>query len=167
MEKDKPWALMSEKGLKQGFLEGNWHNEATLSNRLQQQRVPSKRPATRPKNPGHVRVGRLPCSWSIQYSVLSLLFSLKVVANGGLGIDHLGGLKVTHTPGAVSCAITVIATGLLLAPAQKTSDCRMERCPNAPNWSLLRPSHEAVRLNHHILITSLAEDSERCIQILR
>lgn len=93
MEKDKPWALMSEKGLKQGFLEGNWHNEATLSNRLQQQRVPSKRPATRPKNPGHVRVGRLPCSWSIQYSVLSLLFSLKVVANGGLGIDHLGGWR--------------------------------------------------------------------------
>lgn len=89
MEKDKPWALMSEKGLKQGFLEGNWQNEATLSNNLQQ-RVYSKCPATQSKNPGHVRVGRLPCSWSIQYSVLSLLFSLKVVANGGLGIDHLG-----------------------------------------------------------------------------
>lgn len=34
------------------------------------------------------------------------------------------GLKVTRTTGAVSCAITVIAMGLLLASALKTEvDC--------------------------------------------
>lgn len=75
MEKDKPWALMSEKGLKQGFLEGNWHNEATLSNHLQQ-RVPSKCPATQPKNPGHVRVGRLPLQ--LEHSVFSAQFAFLI-----------------------------------------------------------------------------------------
>nr|XP_046274281.1 probable 2-ketogluconate reductase isoform X2 [Scatophagus argus]XP_046274282.1 probable 2-ketogluconate reductase isoform X2 [Scatophagus argus]XP_046274283.1 probable 2-ketogluconate reductase isoform X2 [Scatophagus argus] len=59
-------------------------------------------------------------------SLLSLLPSLKVVANGGVGIDHLDvpyitslGVKVTNTPGVVSDATADIALGLLLASARK------------------------------------------------
>lgn len=59
-------------------------------------------------------------------SLLSLLPSLKVIANGGVGIDHLDvpyinslGVKVTNTPGIVSDATADIAMGLLLASARK------------------------------------------------
>ncbi|XP_059205079.1 probable 2-ketogluconate reductase isoform X2 [Centropristis striata] len=59
-------------------------------------------------------------------SLLSLLPSLKVVANGGVGIDHLDvpyisslGVKVTNTPGVVSNATADMAMGLLLASARK------------------------------------------------
>lgn len=59
-------------------------------------------------------------------SLLSSLPLLKVVANGGVGIDHLDvpyitglGVKVTNTPGVVSNATADMAMGLLLASARK------------------------------------------------
>ncbi|XP_042371767.1 putative 2-hydroxyacid dehydrogenase SAUSA300_2254, partial [Plectropomus leopardus] len=58
-------------------------------------------------------------------SLLSLLPSLKVIANGGVGVDHLDvpyisslGVKVTNTPGVVSNATADMAMGLLLASAR-------------------------------------------------
>ncbi|KAK5855031.1 hypothetical protein PBY51_005171 [Eleginops maclovinus] len=63
-------------------------------------------------------------------STLQLLPSLKVVANGGVGIDHLDvpyisslGVKVTNTPGVVSNATADMAMGLLLASARKIVQC--------------------------------------------
>lgn len=62
----------------------------------------------------------------VEPSLLSLLPSLKVVANGGVGIDHLDvpyinsvGVKVTNTPGVVSNATADIGMALLLASARK------------------------------------------------
>uniref|UniRef100_A0A667XSP2 Glyoxylate reductase/hydroxypyruvate reductase n=1 Tax=Myripristis murdjan TaxID=586833 RepID=A0A667XSP2_9TELE len=59
-------------------------------------------------------------------SLLRLLPSLKVIASGGVGIDHLDllfiaslGVKVTNTPGVVSDATADIGMGLLLASARK------------------------------------------------
>ncbi|KAF0024487.1 hypothetical protein F2P81_023289 [Scophthalmus maximus] len=59
-------------------------------------------------------------------SLLSSLPSLKVVANGGVGIDHLDvpyisslGVKVTNTPNVVDEATADIAMALLLASARK------------------------------------------------
>uniref|UniRef100_A0A667X507 Glyoxylate reductase/hydroxypyruvate reductase n=1 Tax=Myripristis murdjan TaxID=586833 RepID=A0A667X507_9TELE len=59
-------------------------------------------------------------------SLLRSLPSLKVIANGGVGIDHLDlpfiaslGVKVTNTPGVVSDATADIGMGLLLASARK------------------------------------------------
>lgn len=58
-----------------------------------------------------------------EHCLLILPPSLKVVTMRGVGIDHLG-VKVTHMPGAVSCAIAVIAMGLLLAPGEgRTENC--------------------------------------------
>lgn len=68
-------------------------------------------------------------SWSAmppaEPSLLRLLPSLKVVANGGAGINHLDvpylnslGVKVTNTPGVVSSATADIALALLLASAR-------------------------------------------------
>ncbi|XP_024153724.1 probable 2-ketogluconate reductase isoform X2 [Oryzias melastigma] len=58
--------------------------------------------------------------------LLTSLPSLKVVANGGVGIDHLDvphinslGVTVTNTPGVVSVATADMAMGLLLASARK------------------------------------------------
>ncbi|XP_029369945.1 uncharacterized protein LOC115050928 [Echeneis naucrates] len=58
-------------------------------------------------------------------SLLSLLPSLKVVANGGVGIDHLDvpyitslGVKVSNTPGVVSDATADMGMALLLASAR-------------------------------------------------
>lgn len=62
--------------------------------------------------------------------LLRLLPSLKVVANGGAGINHLDvpyinslGVKVTNTPGVVSSATADIALGLLLASARDIVTC--------------------------------------------
>ncbi|XP_042362989.1 hydroxypyruvate reductase-like [Plectropomus leopardus] len=58
-------------------------------------------------------------------SLLSLLPSLKVVASGGAGVDHLDvpyitslGVKVTNTPDVVSNATADMVMGLLLASAR-------------------------------------------------
>lgn len=63
-------------------------------------------------------------------SLLRLLPSLKVVANGGVGIDHLDvpylnslGVKVTNTPGVVSSATADVALALLLASARDIVVC--------------------------------------------
>lgn len=63
-------------------------------------------------------------------SLLRLLPSLKVVANGGVGVDHLDipyinslGVKVTNTPEVVTSATADIALGLLLASARNIVEC--------------------------------------------
>uniref|UniRef100_A0A667XA35 Glyoxylate reductase/hydroxypyruvate reductase n=1 Tax=Myripristis murdjan TaxID=586833 RepID=A0A667XA35_9TELE len=62
-------------------------------------------------------------------SLLRSLPSLKVIANGGVGVDHLDlpfiaslGVKVTNTPGVVSNATADIGMGLLLASARKITN---------------------------------------------
>uniref|UniRef100_A0A8D3A903 Glyoxylate reductase/hydroxypyruvate reductase-like n=1 Tax=Scophthalmus maximus TaxID=52904 RepID=A0A8D3A903_SCOMX len=66
------------------------------------------------------------CCPTVDSSLLSLLPSLKVVSNGGAGVDHLDvpfitgqGVKVTNTPGAVSGSAADVAMLLLLASARK------------------------------------------------
>jgi len=66
------------------------------------------------------------CCPAAEPSLLSSLPLLKVVSNGGVGIDHLNvpyinslGVKVTNTPSVVSDATADIAMGLLLASARK------------------------------------------------
>ncbi|XP_028317777.1 uncharacterized protein LOC114472662 isoform X2 [Gouania willdenowi] len=66
----------------------------------------------------------------VQHSLLSSLPSLKVVANGGVGIDHLDvpyitslGVKVCNTPDVVNNATADMAMGLLLASARKIVEC--------------------------------------------
>lgn len=61
----------------------------------------------------------------LEPSLLNSLPSLKVVANAGVGVDHLDvpyinsmGVKVTNTPGVVSNATADMALGLLLASAR-------------------------------------------------
>lgn len=61
-----------------------------------------------------------------ELSLLTLLPSLKVVASGGVGIDHLDApfinslrVKVANTPGVVSSFTADLAVGLLLASARK------------------------------------------------
>ncbi|KAM4724926.1 putative 2-ketogluconate reductase isoform 1-T3 [Anableps anableps] len=65
------------------------------------------------------------CSPAAKPSLMSCLPSLKVVANGGVGIDHLDvpyinslGVKVANTPGVVSDATADMAMALLLASAR-------------------------------------------------
>lgn len=65
------------------------------------------------------------CSPAAEHSLLKNLPSLKVVVNGGVGIDHLDvpyinslGVKVTNTPGVVSDATADMAMALLLASAR-------------------------------------------------
>ncbi|KAM7373245.1 hypothetical protein PAMP_008112 [Pampus punctatissimus] len=122
MEEDKPWALISKVG-EQGYIEDvtdimKQHfqiichrdflqNPSLHGPKIQAVFVWNTRPAIKP-------------------SLLTLLPALKVVANGGVGIDHLDvpyisslGVKVTNTPGVVSDATADIALGLLLASARK------------------------------------------------
>ncbi|XP_022603110.1 uncharacterized protein LOC111223297 isoform X1 [Seriola dumerili] len=122
MEEEKPWALISEVG-EQGYLEkvtdimkqhfqiicyrDFLQNSALHGPKIKAMFVWNACPAAKP-------------------SLLSSLPSLKVVANGGVGIDHLDvpyitslGVKVTNTPGVVSDATADIAMGLLLASARK------------------------------------------------
>lgn len=122
MEADKPWALISEVG-EQGYIEDvtdimTQHfqiishrdflqNPQLHAPKIQAMFVWNACPAAKP-------------------SLLTSLPALKVVANGGVGIDHLDvpyitslGVKVTNTPGVVSDATADIAMGLLLASARK------------------------------------------------
>ncbi|KAM8840349.1 putative 2-ketogluconate reductase isoform 1-T1 [Spinachia spinachia] len=122
MEDNKPWALISEVG-KQGYIEELMHvlkqhfhiicrkdflqNPAVHGPKIQAMLIWNGLPAAEP-------------------SLLRLLPSLKVVANGGVGIDHLDlpyisslGVKVTNTPGVVSDATADMAMGLLLASARR------------------------------------------------
>lgn len=122
MAEDKAWALISEVGgdgyieevvdiMKQHFhiicLKDFLGNPALHGPKIQVVFVWSCCPAAEP-------------------SLLKSLPSLKVVANGGVGVDHLDvplinsfGVKVANTPGVVSDATADIAMGLLLASARK------------------------------------------------
>ncbi|KAM9838535.1 putative 2-ketogluconate reductase [Aulostomus maculatus] len=122
MEEDKPWALISEVS-EHGYLEevadiikqhfriichrDFLQNPQLHGPKIQAVFVWQNLPETEP-------------------SLLSLLPALKVVSNGGVGIDHLDvryinslGVKVTNTPGVVSDATADMAMGLLLASARK------------------------------------------------
>ncbi|XP_035038642.1 probable 2-ketogluconate reductase isoform X2 [Hippoglossus stenolepis] len=122
MDEEKPWALISEVG-EQGYLEEvtdvmkqHFHivchrdfsqNPQLYGDKIQAMFVWNAQPAAEP-------------------SLLTALPSLKVVANGGVGIDHLDvpyisslGVKVTNTPGVVSDATADMAMALLLASARR------------------------------------------------
>ncbi|XP_070702696.1 probable 2-ketogluconate reductase [Pempheris klunzingeri] len=129
MEDTKPWALFSQVG-GHGYLEevtdimkqhfhiichkDFLHNPGLHGPKIQAMFVWNACPAAEP-------------------SLLGLLPSLKVVANGGAGIDHLDvpyisglGVKVTNTPGVVSNATADIAMGLLLASARRIVEGHQE-----------------------------------------
>ncbi|KAM4539122.1 putative 2-ketogluconate reductase isoform 1-T7 [Odontesthes bonariensis] len=122
MADDKPWALISEVG-EQGYLE-----ELTD---IMKQHFHIVCHGDFLKNPDlygpKIQAMFLwNCCPAAEPSLLSSLPSLKVVSNGGVGIDHLNvpyinslGVKVTNTPGVVSDATADIAMGLLLASARK------------------------------------------------
>ncbi|KAM6903325.1 putative 2-ketogluconate reductase isoform 1-T2 [Lycodopsis pacificus] len=122
MEDNKPWALVSEVG-KLGYIEEvmdilkqHFHiicHKDFLQNSL----------VHGPKIQAILMWENLPAA---EPSLLRLLPSLKVLANGGVGIDHLDlpyitslGVKVTNTPGVVSDATADMAMGLLLASARR------------------------------------------------
>ncbi|KAM8767521.1 putative 2-ketogluconate reductase isoform 1-T1 [Acanthopagrus schlegelii] len=121
MEDNKPWALISEVG-DEGFTE-----DVTDILRRHFQIVPHKDLLQNPllygpKIQAMFLWNALPL---VEPSLLSSLPSLKVVVNGGVGIDHLDvpyinsvGVKVTNTPGVVSNATADMALGLLLASAR-------------------------------------------------
>ncbi|XP_068560724.1 probable 2-ketogluconate reductase [Cebidichthys violaceus] len=126
MEEEKPWALVSELGGDHGYLEELadivkrhfqlvgyselLRNPALHGPKIQALFIWKYFPAAEP-------------------SLLRLLPSLKVVASGGVGVDHLDvpfinglGVKVANTPGVVSDASADLAMGLLLASARKILD---------------------------------------------
>ncbi|XP_061598399.1 probable 2-ketogluconate reductase isoform X2 [Cololabis saira] len=122
MAQEKPWALISEVG-EQGYLEEgadimrqHFHimsHKDFLQNPLEH-------------GPKIQALFVWNCFPAAEPSLLKALPSLKVVANGGVGIDHLDvpyinslGVKVTNTPGVVSGATADMAMALLLASARK------------------------------------------------
>ncbi|XP_008299030.1 glyoxylate reductase/hydroxypyruvate reductase isoform X2 [Stegastes partitus] len=122
MAEDKPWALISEVG-EQGYFEDladiikRNFNVVCLKDFQQNPQLHG------PKIQAVLLWNSFP---TVEPSLLSLLPSLKVVANGGVGIDHLDvpyinslGVKVTNTPGVVSNATADIGMALLLASARK------------------------------------------------
>lgn len=131
MEDNKPWALISEVG-DEGFTE-----DVTDILRRHFQIVPHKDLLQNPllygpKIQAMFLWNALPL---VEPSLLSSLPSLKVVVNGGVGIDHLDvpyinsvGVKVTNTPGVVSDATADMALGLLLASARTILEGASGRC---------------------------------------
>nr|XP_019960894.1 PREDICTED: uncharacterized protein LOC109641034 [Paralichthys olivaceus] len=123
MEEDKPWALVSEVGGDVGYLE-------ELADILKQHfRLVCHRELL--ENPA-LHGPRIQVLFIWKYfpaaepSLLRLLPSLKVVASGGVGTDHLDlpfisgrGVIVANTPGVVSDGTADLAMGLLLASARK------------------------------------------------
>lgn len=121
MGDDKPWALISEVG-EQGLLE-----EAVDIMRQHFQIICHEDFLKNPQlhGPKIQAVFQWNACPAAEPSLLSFLPSLKVVSNGGVGIDHLDvpyinslGVKVTNTPGVVSNATADIAMALLLASAR-------------------------------------------------
>ncbi|XP_040913595.1 probable 2-ketogluconate reductase [Toxotes jaculatrix] len=123
MEEEKPWALVSEVGGEFGYLE-------ELADILKQhfQLVHCREFLQNPALHGP-KIQAL-FSWkycpAAEPALLRLLPSLKVVASGGVGIDHLDvpfinslGVKVANTPHVVSNSTADLAIGLLLASARK------------------------------------------------
>uniref|UniRef100_A0A3B3YNQ8 Glyoxylate reductase/hydroxypyruvate reductase n=1 Tax=Poecilia mexicana TaxID=48701 RepID=A0A3B3YNQ8_9TELE len=75
---------------------------------------------------------------------LYCLPSLKVIANGGVGIDHLDvpyinsfGVKVTNTPGVVSDATADMAMALLLASARTVIEGEIPTMEHGSGWIVL------------------------------
>nr|XP_033492898.1 probable 2-ketogluconate reductase isoform X1 [Epinephelus lanceolatus]XP_033492899.1 probable 2-ketogluconate reductase isoform X1 [Epinephelus lanceolatus]XP_033492900.1 probable 2-ketogluconate reductase isoform X1 [Epinephelus lanceolatus] len=140
MEDNKPWALISEVG-EQGYLEEfvdiikQRFQIICLKDFLQNPQLHG------PKIQAMLVWVACPAA---EPSLLSLLPSLKVVANGGVGIDHLDvpyisslGVKVTNTPGVVSDATADMAMGLLLASARKIVEGHQIAVnPNSTHMSL-------------------------------
>ncbi|XP_058474302.1 probable 2-ketogluconate reductase isoform X1 [Solea solea] len=122
MEEEKPWALISEVG-DQGYDE-----ELTDIIKPHFQIVCLRDFLLNPLLYGHKVQALL--VWNsfpaVEPSLLTSLPSLKVVANGGVGINHLDvpyisslGVKVTYTPGVVNEATADMAMALLLASARR------------------------------------------------
>ncbi|KAM8767527.1 putative 2-ketogluconate reductase [Acanthopagrus schlegelii] len=121
MEDDKPWALlaeMSDRGNSEADLDIMHQHFQTICYKdfLQNQLLHG------PEIEAVFVMNHRPV---VEPSLLSSLPSLKVVANAGVGIDHLDvayinsiGVKVTSTPGVVSDATADMALGLLLASAR-------------------------------------------------
>ncbi|XP_069032880.1 probable 2-ketogluconate reductase isoform X3 [Embiotoca jacksoni] len=122
MAEDKPWALVSEEGEQSYFKQvidiiKQHFNIICHRDFLQNPQL---------HGPKIQAMFVWNCCPAAEPSLLAALPSLKVVANGGVGIDHLDvpyitslGVKVANTPGVVSDATADIAMGLLLASARK------------------------------------------------
>ncbi|XP_056876265.1 probable 2-ketogluconate reductase isoform X6 [Takifugu flavidus] len=118
---NKPWALISEIG-------ALGYPEELIDIMMKRFHVVSHKDFLQNLQLYSPKVQVLFCwnnSPAVEPSLLRLLPSLKVVANGGAGINHLDvpyinslGVKVTNTPGVVSSATADIALGLLLASAR-------------------------------------------------
>lgn len=118
MEEEKPWALISELG-EEGFSEILRQHFQLICHKdfLKNPQLHG------PKIQVLFQWNTLPAA---EPALFSLLPSLKVVSNGGVGIDHIDvpfvnsvGVKVTNTPGVVSSATADMGMGLLLASARK------------------------------------------------
>ncbi|XP_029315391.1 uncharacterized protein LOC115026650 [Cottoperca gobio] len=123
MEEEKTWALVSEVGGENGYLE-----EAAEILKQHFQIISYRELLENPVLHG----SKIQVLFMWKYYpaaepwLLRLLPSLKVVASGGVGIDHLDvpfinslGVKVVNTPGVVSDSTADLAMGLLLASARK------------------------------------------------
>lgn len=122
MEEEKPWALISEVG-EQGIREEDANIIRQHFQIICHQDFVKNPQLHGPKVQALFQWNACPAA---EQSLLSLLPSLKVVSNGGVGIDHLdvlyinsAGVKVTNTPGVVSSATADIGMALLLASARK------------------------------------------------
>lgn len=130
MEEEKPWALISEVGGDQGYLE-------ELANIVKQHfRVICYKDFLQNPELHGSKIQALLC-WkyfpAAEPPLLTLLPSLKVVASGGVGVDHLDipfinslGVKVANTPNVVSDSTADLAMGLLLASARKILNGEIE-----------------------------------------
>ncbi|XP_017276736.1 probable 2-ketogluconate reductase isoform X2 [Kryptolebias marmoratus] len=128
MADDKPWALISEVG-REGYIEESVdilkrHFHIVCHKDFLQN------PALH--GPKIQAVFMWNCCPAAEPSLLKSLPSLKVITNGGVGIDHLDvslinsfGVKVANTPGVVSDATADIAMGLLLASARNIVEYNM------------------------------------------
>ncbi|KAF3694507.1 Glyoxylate reductase/hydroxypyruvate reductase [Channa argus] len=123
MEEDKPWALISEVGGECGYLQELSHI-LTQHFRIICYKEFLQNPALHgPKIQALFIWKFLP---EAEPALLGMLPSLKVVASGGVGIDHVDvpyinslGVKLANTPGVVSDSTADLAMGLLLASARR------------------------------------------------
>ncbi|KAJ0054902.1 hypothetical protein NL108_007105 [Boleophthalmus pectinirostris] len=121
MAQDKPCALISEVG-GEGFIQ-----EAVDIMKQHFQIITHQEFLQNPSLSSKIQVVFL---WDnkpqIEPSLISSLPALKLIANGGVGIDHLDiahlkslGIRVSNTPHVVSNATADMAMGLLLASARR------------------------------------------------
>ncbi|XP_068603458.1 glyoxylate/hydroxypyruvate reductase B [Brachionichthys hirsutus] len=121
MEDHKPWALFSGVGEK-GFLEDFADIIRPHFHLISLEEFLPKPHLHGPKIQALFLWNNRP---KVEPSLLRLLPSLKVIANSGVGVDHLDvpylaglGLKMANTPDVVSDATADMAMGLLLASAR-------------------------------------------------